>query len=259
MSKLKQILDYWTSLPIRTVQDLNTYLDSYRILFAYHSGKIENENITYHNTRELFEKGQLLTPLKDPKTVFEMQNQKICYEYLANKIITKEPITTEFIKEVHTILTNGTYDETRFIQKQERPGEYKKHDHIIGQYEVGAAPEEVSARMEELVEDMNDTIEENNILLTAAYFHAKFENIHPFADGNGRLGRTLLNYFFMIHDYPPLIIYEEDRQLYYECLLKFDTKETIQPLIEFLTYELEKTWNHVFEKKCSSRTLASFL
>ena len=84
-------------------------------------------------------------------------------------------------------------------------------------------------------------------MTAAAYLHARFENIHPFADGNGRVGRTLVNYYLMIHNSPPLIVYEEDKKLYFECLQRFDEEEELEPLTRFLAYETEKTWTKAWE------------
>ena len=67
-------------------------------------------------------------------------------------------------------------------------------------------------------------------------------------DGNGRTGRTLLNYYLMTHNHPPLIVYDQDKKLYYECLEKYDAEETIAPLTEFLKYETEKTWEKTLER-----------
>jgi Fic family protein len=85
------------------------------------------------------------------------------------------------------------------------------------------------------------------VLKAAAYFHLRFEYIHPFADGNGRVGRTLLNYFLMTHGHPPMVIYDEDKALYYACLQKYDEDEEIAPLVEFFKYETEKTWANQVE------------
>ena len=75
---------------------------------------------------------------------------------------------------------------------------------------MGYAPEEVEEAISELVEELAEIGDKANILKAAAYFHARFEYIHPFADGNGRVGRTLLNYFLMTHGEPPVIIYDEE-------------------------------------------------
>lgn len=74
------------------------------------------------------------------------------------------------------------------------------------------------------------------------------EQIHPFADGNGRVGRTLMNYYLMIHDLPPVIIYEEDKNYYYDALEEFDEKDNLEPTIEFVKYEMEKTWEKSLDK-----------
>lgn len=85
-------------------------------------------------------------------------------------------------------------------------------------------------------------------ILLAAYFHASFENIHPFADGNGRVGRTLLNYYLMINNEPPVIIYEDDKVLYYKALQAFDEKESLEPLKKFLQMETIRTWSKTIER-----------
>lgn len=240
MAEYKETVNVWREKPITTVADLEKRLDNFRVLFAYHSGKIENSEITYHDTREIFENGKVLSFTGTPRTLFEQQNQKLCYEYLKDKIVKQEPLTEELVCEVHRILTAGTFDEHRFLDNGERPGEYKKHDYVTGRNEVGAAAEDVSGEIEELLSEINSF--DGDVLKAATYFHAVFENIHPFADGNGRVGRTLLNYFLLTNNHPPLIVYDEDKSLYYEALEKYDTEENLKPLYEFLRYETEKTW-----------------
>lgn len=185
MDLYQKIVDFWKNRPIKTELDIDLYLDNFRILFAYHSGKLENENITYHDTREIFENGKVLNFTGDTRAVFEQQNQKLCYEFLKPKIAAKEPVGLELIKEAHAVLTGGTYNERRFIQLGERPGEFKKHDYVIGLGEVGSPPEDVENDLRELLCEMADYADKD-ALKVAAYFHLRFEHIHPFTDGNGR-------------------------------------------------------------------------
>ena len=128
-------------------------------------------------------------------------------------IVKKEKISEELIQEIYKKLTKNTYDERRCVVNKERPGQYKIQDYITGINEVGSSPENVEKDMKQLVQEINDISLNNNeeILKVAAYLHNMIEQIHPFADGNGRLGRTLLNYFLMINNLPPIIIYNEDK------------------------------------------------
>lgn len=93
MTNYNQIIDLWKSYNITTVCELDNYLDSFRILFAYNSGRIENKEITYHNTREIFENGKVSNFTGNPRALFEQQNQKLCYDFLKHKIIKKELVS----------------------------------------------------------------------------------------------------------------------------------------------------------------------
>jgi Fic family protein len=258
MSGYEKALALWQSYNIKSVADLDKYLHSYRVLFAYNSGKIENEAITYHDTREIFENGKVAGFSGDPRVLFEQQNQLLCYELLKDKIVNKEPLSIALIKETHLALTGGTYDERHFIVNNERPGEFKKHDYVTGIHEVGSPAADVERDLSDLLDEVNDFSGEY-VLKAAAYLHLKFEYIHPFADGNGRVGRTLLNYFLMTHGHPPMVIYDEDKSSYYACLQKYDEDEEIAPLEAFFKHETEKTWAHQVEmSECVSGERKTF-
>lgn len=241
MDEYAQIVRLWQQYAIGTEADIDLRLDSFRILFAYHSGKIENPEISYHDTREIFENGRVVNFTGSPRTIFEQRNQKLCYDFLKPRIIARKPITIALIKETHAILTAGTYDETRYIQQGERPGAFKKHDYVTGIEEVGSLPEDVEHDMQELLATLQE-LAGKDPLKTATYFHVRFEYIHPFADGNGRVGRTLLNYLLMTRDHPPLIVYDEDKRDYYAALEQYDRNEDYQPMYAFLKKETIRTW-----------------
>ena len=242
MGKYEDTVSLWQSYNITTSSALDKYLSNFRIVFAYNSGKIENSDVHFHDTREIFENGQVTGYTGDTRAIFEQQNQKLCYEFLREKIVAKEPISVALILEIHRTLTGGTYDARRYVENEERPGEFKKHDYVTGIHEVGSPVETVAVDLQELVDEVNEYTG-NQYLKVVAYLHARFESIHPFADGNGRVGRTLLNYYFMIHNQPPLVVYNEDKGLYYACLNKYDVQEQLDALEEFLKYEIEKTWD----------------
>jgi len=248
MSKYDNAVKLWHGWRVETEADIDLRLDNFRILFAYNSGKIENEAVTYNDTREIFENGRVLNYSGIPRTIFELSNQKICYNFLKPKLAAKEPITIALIKETHSVLTGGTYDERRFVERGERPGEFKKHDYVTGPDEVGSLPEDAEGDLTELIEEIAE-YEQKDLLKTAAYFHARFEYIHPFADGNGRVGRTLLNYYLMIHGHPPVIIYDDDKRAYYDALSRYDKDEDLEPMRLFLERQTERTWEKTLERE----------
>ncbi len=256
----KDIVGFWKEKKIKTAAELSAILDSYSINFAFHSGKIENDRITFFDTRDIFTKDGVSSYTGDLRTLFEIRNAKNAYELILNAFEERQPITEDFVKQIQKALTVNTYDSRRY-QLGERPGQYKIGDYVTGRKEVGALSEDVQAEMSELLEDISD-VDNANALVAAAYFHAKFENIHPFSDGNGRTGRLLMNYFLLLHDHPPIIIHEEDRKAYYEALEQYDEEIEISLLVDFLVHQTEKTWDkfltrgsHAPGKRCSLKSV----
>ena len=173
--------------------------------------------------------------------MFEIRNARDANELLLDAFDEKRRIDETLVKEFQQSLTKNTYD-TRRWQVGERPGAYKLHDYVTGRNEIGAAPEDVKEEMDELLAELTDDIPQAKTLTAAAYFHAKFENIHPFADGNGRAGRLLMNYFLLLSGHPPIIIHEEDRKAYYDALEAWDERQELDPLVNFLQAQAAKTW-----------------
>ena len=231
---------YWQSKRITDEAHLAQAFNGKRISYAYHSGKLENEQITYHDTREIFDHDGVTSYTGDLRTLFEIRNAKDAYELFLKAFGEKKPLDESLILSLHYELTKGTYD-TRRYQLGERPGQYKQHDYVTGKDETGAAPGEVKEEMSELLSELVEFPSEK-VLIAAAYFHVKFENIHPFADGNGRTGRLAMNYLLVQHNHPPVIIHEEDRKQYYDALEMWDREQVLDPMLDFLKTQTVLTW-----------------
>lgn len=240
MDGYEKALDLWQSKKIKTDAELAEALNGSSISFAYHSGNLENEHITYNDTREIFEHDGVTSYTGDLRTLFEIRNAKDAYESFLQAFHDKHPLDENLIKEFQKQLTKNTYD-TRRYQLGERPGEYKLHDYVTGKNEIGAAPEDVADEIQELLSELQN-IPTDRILRAAAYFHVKFENIHPFADGNGRTGRLAMNYFLVINNHPPVTVHQEDRKSYYAALEAWDERQDLAPMEAFLHEQTIKTW-----------------
>jgi len=252
-----KVLNFWKNKNIRSSDELAAVLESYSVHFAYNSGNIENSEITYHDTREIFDKNGVTSYTGSTKTLFEIQNSKAAYEKILSLFDDKPHIDESMLKEFHKILTVGTYNERRFALG-ECPGEYKHRDYVTGKKEAGALAEDVSEEIDELLNELSD-IDDENALTAAAYFHAKFENIHPFSDGNGRVGRLLMNYILLIHNHPPVIFFTEDKKDYYSALEEFDEKLDLKPLIEFIKFQTEKTWKNQISRENTDCSITDFI
>lgn len=241
-----EICTFWMEKHIRTAADVSLEMNGNGAAFVYHSAKIENDRITYHDTREIFDHGGVTSYTGDVRSLFEIQNSVTAFYRMLDAFEKREALSEAMICEFHGLLTQGTYDLPRY-QKGERPGTYKKNDYVTGRNEVGALPEDVPLELGELIGELED-VQASQALTVAAYFHAKFENIHPFADGNGRTGRLLMNYLLLLWDHPPVIIHEEDRRAYYGALESFDAGQELAPLVDFLKEQTVKTWQTHFER-----------
>ena len=248
MTNYEKAVALWQRRDITNDAELAEALNGHSVAFAYHSGKIENEQITYHDTREIFDHDGVTSYTGDLRTLFEIRNAKEANELFLVSFNERRPIDDDLVKEFQYMLTQNTYD-TRRYQLGERPGEYKLHDYVTGKEEIGAAPEDVAEEIAELLAELQD-ISDDKALIAAAYFHAKFENIHPFADGNGRTGRLLMNYLLVLHNHPPIVIHEEDRRAYFEALESWDSVQDLEPLIAFLKEQTAKTWQKQIERAC---------
>lgn len=241
------IVSWWRAQHISQRDELAAVLEGYRVRFAYHSGTIENPELTYHDTRDVFEDGRVHGFTGDPRTLFEIHNLKTCHELLLDSFGRRQPLDEAMLLEVHQTLTQGTYDGRRW-QMGERPGSYKVGDYVVGAGDVGATPHEVQAEISCLLEEL-ESVRGGDALTIAAYFHAVFENIHPFADGNGRVGRALMNYLLLLHDHPPVIVFEGDRMAYYGAMEVWDAERDLDPFRTFLRVELVRTWELVLKKQ----------
>ncbi len=191
---------------------LLTILDEIELAESvYNSNAIENSTLTLEDTE------RILLDLEVSKTyslreVFEAKNLARVYEYIRAK---KESIVlgNESILFLHGLLIGGIDDTIagRFRSK----GEYVR----VGKH-IAPAPEHVESMMSALLDEYK-TYHGGNILEDIAQFHLQFETIHPFCDGNGRVGRVLINLQLQEFGYPNIIVRDKEKQLYYKTLRQF--------------------------------------
>ena len=183
-----------------------------QIELTYNSNHIEGSRLTHDQTRHIFETNTIGLDGGTVRVddIVETVNHFKCVDMVIEG--AKRPITQTFIKQLHRTLKSGTTDARK---DWFAAGEYKRLPNMVGDM-FTAQPEEVEGKMKGLLSEYNDSGEKSfDDLLD---FHYKFECIHPFQDGNGRIGRLLLFKECLKHDIVPFIIDEELKLFYYRGL-----------------------------------------
>ncbi len=179
-----------------------------QIELTYNSNHIEGSRLTHDQTRYIFETNTIGITDAAVKVddVVETVNHFKCIDMIIDN--AAYPPSETFIKQLHAVLKSGTTDSR---QDWFAVGDYKKLPNEVGGMDT-AAPEDVAVRMKQLLAEYNAVKEKSfDDLLD---FHYRFERIHPFQDGNGRVGRLLLFKECLRNDIVPFII-DEDLKLYY--------------------------------------------
>lgn len=183
-----------------------------QIELTYNSNHIEGSRLTHDQTRYIFETNTIGLEGAAVKVddIVETANHFKCIDLVIEN--AKKPITEAFIKELHRTLKNGTTDAR---QEWFAVGDYKRRPNTVGDLET-TQPEEVAVKMKKLLAEYNTKQEKSFDELLD--FHYRFERIHPFQDGNGRIGRLLLFKDCLKYNIVPFIIGEDLKLFYYRGL-----------------------------------------
>lgn len=183
-----------------------------QIDLTYNSNHIEGSRLTHEQTRHIFETNTI--GISDESVnvddIIETTNHFRCIDLIIER--TEEKLSETFIKELHHILKSGTSDSRK---DWFAVGEYKRLPNEVGGMET-CLPENVSKEMKALLKEYN--AKKQKTLDDILDFHHRFERIHPFQDGNGRVGRLLMFKECMANGHIPFIITDELKLFYYRGL-----------------------------------------
>lgn len=231
------LLIKWKSLDI-TCEFLRA---NFLLRYIYNSNRIEGLTLTYHQTKDVFESEYIRDYGGDVRELFSVLNSQNTFDFICSEFRRNRAISLDFVKELHKVSMRNSLDKVQYFELSERAGEFKKHDYVVGRHDAGVSPEDVESSLSELI-NMILANEHKNTLEVATILHCEFECIHPFSDGNGRVGRWLMNYWLLCHGYPPIIIYEEDKGRYYDILEEYDVSQDPTKMFNFLKEQSIKTW-----------------
>lgn len=182
-----------------------------QVRMTYNSNHIEGSKLTEDQTRLIFETNTIdvgdVVPVDD---ILETVHHFRAIDYVID--VAEEELSEEIIKHLHYILKHDTKDSQL---SWFAAGDYKKRVNVVGGHET-AKPKDVSAKMQSLLEEYN--AKKPATMDDVIALHAKFEYIHPFQDGNGRVGRLVALKECLHHNIIPFIIEDRKKHFYYRGL-----------------------------------------
>ena len=190
-----------------------------QIDLTYNSNHIEGSRLTHDETRYIFETNTIGLSDKavNVDDIIETANHFRCIDFMLDNAHLS--LSERYIKELHYLLKSGTSDSRL---DWFRVGEYKKLANEVGGIDT-TAPRAVAKEMKALLDSYNSKKEKN--LEDILSFHVAFERIHPFQDGNGRVGRLIMFGECLKHNIVPFIIDEEHKLFYYRGLKEWDKEQ----------------------------------
>jgi Uncharacterized conserved protein len=204
-------------------------------VFAYNSNKMEGSTLTEEQTASLFDNGTL--PKSDDyyraKDVEEMNGHFLMFNQMLDTL--EQPLSGELIKRFHYELKSGVFEDRAIGYAI---GDYKQRPNMIGIYQT-VRPENVVQEMDLLIDWYHNQVVNISIL---AEFHARYESIHPFQDGNGRTGRRILFRECLKNRIVPVVIEDVNRNVYLEVLKEYREEKQLEKFVKLFEKEQRFYW-----------------
>jgi Fic family protein len=199
-------------------------------LFTYNTNAIEGSKISKKEVIDILEKDKW--PDQSKEDIAETFGVNESIRFIRK---TKEHISLDIIKEIHRIVFRNSKS---FAGKFRKKGEdVVVMDNIGNVVHEGAPQTRINYLLKELVNWYKKNKNTYPSLVLAAVVHNQFENIHPFADGNGRVGRILLNNILIKHNLPPMNIDFKNRLEYYRSLQEYEKNQDLKPTLDLFMKE----------------------
>lgn len=201
--------------------------------FVFESNALEGNSLTLKNFSEIVFENRVRQAI-DLREVYDAKNS---YQVFSHLLVTRRELSEKFILALHRQIMKGIDD---------RIGYKQMPNILLGRHLELTSPQEVPQAMKALLQWYHQQRGKAYPLWLAFQFHHRFEKIHPFADGNGRVGRMLLNYILIKEGYYPIIIRKTQRARYLKAMEAADRQRYV-PLIRFALEKAKETYRKFFE------------
>ena len=222
---------------LKEVMDNPDIRDQLYLSLTYNSNRMEGSTLSENETAAIMFQNAAL-PDKTMVEQLEVKNHQAALEYLFHYLAENKFLTEELILKLHGMLMNAIRSDA---------GVYRNHGvRISGTYVPTANYVKVPSLMEELIIDINK--KNNDIIGHVTNIHSRFEKIHPFGDGNGRIGRLLIQAMSLSKNLAPVVILQEKRRLYSTYLNKSQMEDDFSLLENFICDAISEGYR-ILERK----------
>lgn len=206
---------------------------------AYNSNKIEGSTLTSEHTASLFDTGTIVSEGEFVYRTKDVEEMTGHFKMFNEVIKTLDmPLTADIVKKYHFQLKSGVFED---YANGYPIGEYKTKANQVSDI-VTELPKNIPERVEELIHSYNNG---EKGLMDIVVFHAEYEKIHPFQDGNGRTGRAIILKQCLDSGIVPVIITNDDKIRYYHALHSAQTENDYEKLLKFFKEEQFKYYSNI--------------
>ena len=228
--RIKKLKKEYDSLKVKKESLLDIIFEAELPESVYNSNAIENSTLSISETEKILLDMEVSRNVS-VREIFEAKNLATVFGYIKEKVKNNN-INKELILLLHKMLISNINEDIA--------GRFRKQNEYVrvGTH-IAPAPEHIESMMDSLLSDYS-TYTEEYFIDRIAKFHLEFETIHPFCDGNGRIGRVLINYQLMQHGFPPIIIRDKEKSFYYKSFGEYrnSNKKNISGLDKILSLAL---------------------
>lgn len=226
--RLKELKDLYNSL--RTGKDdlLRLIEEAEVAESVYNSNAIENSTLTLKETERILLELEVARQVSS-REIFEAKNLARVSEYIREKAKAID-VDKEIILFLHKMLITAIRDD--IAGRFRTIGEYVR----VGSY-IAPPPEHIELMINRTIAEYNND-HESYFIEKIAKFHLEFENVHPFNDGNGRIGRVLINWQLIRFGFPPIIIRNKEKSDYYDSFAFYRDRNNLKPMAKIIVLGL---------------------
>lgn len=242
MNEYERCLRLWNMWRTGAPHEIEMRLDNYHMLEAFHASKLEYPDLPFNQVTSLWSTGRVSGFTGNLYGLVALSNFKVQAKLADLCIEQSLELSSELIAGLQHALSCGLFSAEQYVDREERPGEFKQLDSVNGLFDAGTSPEEIEETLDSLIAEMPRIADRNDTLVAGTYLHARLLFLRPFTVMNNATAIATMNYWLRLAGHPPVVIPSGEVLQYREYLEKFDVEGDIEPLAYYFSEKVAEFW-----------------